>query len=494
MEVRTRFAPSPTGFLHVGGIRTNFYAWLLARHHGGKFILRIEDTDQERLVPGVIQAILEDLKWLDIDIDEGPSIEELKQAGVSWEGASGIGGPYGPYIQSLRLDLYRETAEELIKKGSAYRCDCTPEMLQREREDQMARRETPGYSGFCRGRNVAADKPHVVRFIVPARNALVLDDGVRGKISWESLSLRDTVILKSDGYPTYHLAVVVDDHYMKISHAIRGEEWIATAPLHLLLYQALEWEPPVFCHLPVVLGADGKKLSKRHGATHIKAFRDAGYLPKALINFLALIGWSPGEGGTQEILSMQEMVKKFSLNRVNSASGIFEYTKLDWMNGVYIRNLDPLELATLLKPFLTQAGIQVNEERLLKITPYIKDRIRLLTEAAPMVQFLFVDEIDCDIPAMIQEKKGISKAKAKEILEKVYSTLEGVERFEIPAVNEAIKLAVSELGVPQGAVFAATRIAVTGKMATPPLAESLYALGKEDTLKRIKRTIRLLDN
>ncbi len=494
MEVRTRFAPSPTGFLHVGSVRTNFFAWLLARHHGGKFILRIEDTDQERLVPGAIKAILEDLKWLKLDIDEGPSLEELEKIGDSWEGAKGIGGPYGPYIQSLRLPLYKEVAEKLIASGHAYRCDCTPEMLKKEREEQMARRESPGYSGYCRTRNVPADRPHVVRFTIPARTSVTMQDGVRGRITWDSLSLRDTIIMKSDGYPTYHLAVVVDDHYMKISHAIRGEEWIATAPVHVLLYQALGWESPVFCHLPSVLGPDGKKLSKRHGATNISAFRESGYLPEALINFLALVGWSAGEGIDQEIFSMDELVKRFSLERVNSAPGVFEYNKLDWMNGIYMRNLSSEDFAEHAVPFLKKAGLAVNEERLKKIAPHVKERVRLFSELAPMVDFLFTDELQIDPNLMLNEKKGATKEKVLEVLQQVHDRLESMSVFEVSAISECFKSVISALGVQQGVVFAAVRIAVTGKMATPPLAESLVALGKEDTLKRLKRVVRQLSN
>lgn len=492
MEVRTRFAPSPTGFLHVGSVRTNFFAWLLARHHGGKFILRIEDTDQERLVPGAIRAIIEDLKWLKLDIDEGPSLEELEKIGDAWEGAKGIGGPYGPYIQSLRLPMYKEVAEKLVASGHAYRCDCTPEMIKKEREEQMARREPPGYSGYCRTRNVSADTKHVIRFQIPARASVMMMDGVRGRISWDSLSLRDTVILKSDGYPTYHLAVVVDDHAMKVSHAIRGEEWIATAPLHIMLYEALGWEPPIFCHLPNVLGPDGKKLSKRHGATNISAFRENGYLPEALVNFLALVGWSPGEGIDQEIFSIDELIKRFSLERVNNAPGVFEYNKLDWMNGMYIRNLSGEDLASRIRPFLEREKIVVNEERLQRIAPHIKERIRILTEAPAMIQFLFVDELEFDIATVLNEKKGVTKEKAAQVLEAAYTALEKLSDFEAATVNECLKAVIKELDIQPVVLFGPLRIAVTGKPATPPLAESLYALGKVDTLKRIKRCVHQL--
>ena len=241
-EVRPRFAPSPTGFQHVGGFRTAFFCYLLAKRLGGKFILRVEDTDQERSVPGAVRYILEELKWFGLDLDEGPSKRELAAIGEDWEGAPDLGGEHGPYIQSLRLPRYREIAEELIAKGFAYRCDCTPEMLERERNEQMARRELPGYSGYCRTRNVPADKPHVIRFKMPQKRSISFVDAVRGKVQWDTIPLRDTVLLKSGGFPMYHLAVVVDDHDMGITHVLRGIEWLSSTPIHLLLYEALGWD------------------------------------------------------------------------------------------------------------------------------------------------------------------------------------------------------------------------------------------------------------
>jgi glutamyl-tRNA synthetase len=302
-EVRTRFAPSPTGFQHLGGFRTAFFAWLLAKHHGGKFLLRVEDTDQERSVPGAIKFIIEELAWFGIQIDEGPNRAELKSLGEDWDAAPNLGGECGPYIQSLRLPRYKEVAEQLVEKGFAYRCDCTPEMLERERNEQMARKEQPGYSGYCRTRNVGADTKHVVRFKMPQRRAISFNDAIRGRVAWDTIPLRDTVILKSDGFPMYHLAVVVDDHDMKISHVLRGIEWLSSTPIHLLLYEALGWEPPVFAHLPVVNGPDGKKLSKRTGAAKSSELREKGFLAEAVLNYVSLIGWAPGEGSDQEIFT-----------------------------------------------------------------------------------------------------------------------------------------------------------------------------------------------
>ena len=491
-EVRTRFAPSPTGFLHVGGVRTNFYAWLLARNHAGKFLLRIEDTDRERFVPGAIKAILDDLKWLGIDIDEGPSLEELKKADPTqnWAESDGIGGPNGPYVQSERLPKYKEIAEELIRRGVAYRCDCTPEMLDKERKDQMARKEQPGYSGYCRHRNVGSDTKHVVRFKIPEKSSLTLDDAVKGKIVWDKISLRDTVLLKSDGFPTYHLAVVVDDHEMGITHVMRGEEWLATAPVHILLYQALDWEAPVFCHLPSVLGQDGRKLSKRHGATSVGSFKEAGYLPEALINLLLLVGWNPGEGEEQEVFSKEEMIKRFSLKGVNSAAAVFSYDKLNWMNGVYIRQLSPTEFVEKIRPYCEAKGLKLNDEKFKAIAPHVQERIKFLTEVPDLIDFMFVDKLERDMGAMLG--KDVDAAKAKEILRLSYESLSSVEDFSVSNVEAAIRAVPEKLGLKVGPAFVAVRIAVTGKKVTPPLFESISILGKETTLARIKEAIDLL--
>lgn len=489
-EVRTRFAPSPTGLLHVGSVRTTIFAWLLARHFGGKFLLRIEDTDQERLVPGAIKEIIRDIHWFGMEIDEGPSHDDLKKLGELWEGAENIGGPYGPYVQSLRLPRYKEVAEELIAKGFAYRCDCTPEMLERERNEQMARKEQPGYSGYCRDRKVSADSKHVIRFRIPNKRTLQLKDAVKGLITWEGISLRDTVLLKSDGFPTYHLAVVADDHDMKISHVMRGEEWLATAPVHVLLYEALGWEAPVFAHLPSVMGNDGKKLSKRHGATFVSAFRDEGYLPEALMNFLTLIGWSPGDGEEQEIFSVEELIKRFSIERIHAAGGIFDYGKLQWMNGMYIKNLPDDEFIKRALPFVEKAGLKVNLDRFKAIAAPVKERVKLLTEVPAMIEFLFVDTIERDIPAMYQ--KGIDAAKAKEILSAVQDKLAAVANFSHQDLEAALRPLEQQFSIKLGPLFGVIRIAVTGKKITPPLFESLAALGKQDTMRRIAETIEIL--
>ncbi len=483
MKVRTRFAPSPTGFQHIGGFRTAIYAWLLARHFDGKFLLRIEDTDQERRVPGAIKYVLESFKWLGIEIDEGPSEEELSKIGEPCQGL-GVGGTFGPYIQSLRLPRYREIAEELIKIGVAYRCDCTSEMLERERFEQMARKELPGYSGYCRTRDVPADKRHVVRFKMPHKVSIRVEDGVKGLVSWDSVPMRDPVLLKSDNFPTYHLAVVVDDHDMEISHVLRGDEWLSSLPLHVLLYDALGWEKPKFCHLPVVLGSDGKKLSKRHGATSLEVFKEQGYLSQALVNYTTLVGWSPGEGEEQEVFTREELIQRFSVDHINNASAVFDYNKLNWMNGIYLRNSSDSQFTEYCQPYFEKAGFAPSATAWAIIAPHVKERVRTLPEVPPMVEFLCRDQIHRDLPEMFQ--KGVDKPKAIEILRTAVGKLSALATFEPSAIEAALRALAEELGLKVGPVFVVLRIAVTGKKVTPPLFESFAALGKEKTLRRLE--------
>jgi glutamyl-tRNA synthetase len=489
-EVRTRFAPSPTGWLHIGGVRTALFEILFAHRHGGTAILRIDDTDRERLVPGAIQSLIEDLAWVGLHFDEGPSDEEISLADGAYQGGLGIGGPLKPYVQSQRVPRYRDVAEELIRLGYAYRCDCTPERLEKERQQQTERKEAVGYSGYCRDRNVSAAVRHVVRFRIPEDRSIVLPDAVKGDVRWEQIILRDPVLLKSDGFPTYHLATVADDHDMRISHVLRADEWLSTAPLHLLLYEALGWEAPVFAHLPPVLGTDGKKLSKRHGATFLRSFREAGYLPEAILNFIALIGWSPGEGEQQEIFSLEELTRRFSLDRVNNAGGIFSYEKLKWMNGMYIRSLAAEDLQARLRQFLVSAGLQVDDEKLKRITPHIQARLELLPDAIPLVEFLFKDSIQRDLSAML--KKGMDAAKAREICERGAEALATLPGFDAASVEAALRKLADECGIATGPLFTVVRIAITGQKVTPPLFESIFALGQGDSVRRLKETAALL--
>ena len=482
--VRVRFAPSPTGALHIGSLRTVLFAWLLARHTGGKFLLRIEDTDQVRKVPGAVRGIIEDLAWFGIDIDEGPSRAELNQVGDFWEEAPDLGGDKGPYIQSLRAARYREIAEQLVASGHAYRCDMTAEQLEAERQAQIARKETPGYSGYSRNRNVPADVPHVIRFKMPLRQTVILDDVVKGRVRWESPPLRDPVLLKSDGLALYHLAVVVDDHDMEISHVIRADEWIPTAPIHILLYEALGWEKPIFAHVPPVLGSSGKKLSKRDGATSVSNFKDDGYLPEALMNYLAMVGWSPGDGEEQEIFSRAELIERFSLERVQPSGGVFDYNKLSWINGVYIRNLPLEEFLSRARPFCESKLANYDEGKFKPIAHLVQERVKVLTEVPEMIEFLYVDQLERELDGMF--KKGMTPEMAVKVLQRSYQELEQLPGWEVPEIERVLREISTELELKVGPMFTVVRIGALGKAITPPLFESLQCIGKEAALKRIK--------
>jgi glutamyl-tRNA synthetase len=346
VSVRVRYAPSPTGYQHVGSVRTALYNYLFARCQGGKFILRIEDTDRERYVEDALQDIYDTFEWLGFRWDEGPD----------------IGGPKGPYFQSERLEVYSRYAGELVSKGMAYRCYCTPERLEKMRQDQAAAKAGTGYDRHCRAlgdaERIAAEaggvKP-VIRLKVPLEGSTSFSDTLLGMITVENKDISpDPVLMKSDGFPTYHMANVVDDHLMEITHIMRAQEWLPSAPLHRILYDALGWEQPKLCHLPMVMGKDGHKLSKRHGATNLKEFRKMGYLPQALINYIALVGWSFDDA--REFFTLAELEKLFSMEKINKAPAVFDYQKLDWFNGSYIRTLTPVQFAAAVKPFLVDAG------------------------------------------------------------------------------------------------------------------------------------------
>ncbi len=486
-EVRTRFAPSPTGFLHIGGVRTLLYSWLLARHSRGQFLLRLEDTDRTRLVPESVNSMLEDLEWLGLDIDEGPTPEELVAAGYPKPSRALSAGPV-PLIQSLRVGRYREVAERLVERGFAYRCDCDAERLEAERAAQAAQGLPIGYSGRCRTRNVPASVPHVIRFRIPDAASLTFEDAIRGTIAWRPVILRDTVILKTDGFPTYHLAVVVDDHDARISHVLRGEEWISTTPVHLLIFQALEWDVPAIGHVPVVLGPDNKKLSKRHGATYCLTFRENGYLPDALLNFLLLNGWSPDDD--TEFFSRAEMIERFTLDRVHHSPAVFSYEKLAWMNGMYLRRLPDAELARLIEPYLTRTGLEVDPVMLAAIVPYIRERLQTsLVDAVPMVEFLFKEP---DITPDIFSAVPLSRGDIARILQAVGKAWGAADRFDAATLEAELKTVIDALGANKKHVMMAIRIAATGRKVTPPLFESLAVLGRLRTLDRLARAAEVL--
>ena len=498
MTVRVRFAPSPTGEPHIGNIRTVVFNWLFARQHDGQFILRIEDTDRERYQPETIPVIMDGLRWLGLAWDEGPSVEELKRAGVSDASEYAVSGEHGPYIQSERLARYREVAQELIDRGWAYRCNCTPERLTRVRDQQRAAGEHVSYDRHCRDLSVpvSPDRPHVVRLKVPLTGETVVHDAIRGDVAFDNLLIDDQILLKSDGFPTYHLAVVVDDHHMGITHVIRGDDWISSTPKRSLIYRAMGWDLPTYCHVPLVNGPDGQKLSKRHGATSITEFRDQGYLPEALFNFLTLVGWSPGEGEEQEIFSRAELIQRFDLFRVNTAPATFSYDKLNWMNGVYIRNLPEEELVDRLLPFWQREDLVPEpcppsmRPKLRRIVPLVQERLKTLDEVVAWTAFMF-EEIDTPPLERLVPKK-MTPAESAAMLQAARDLLEGIEPFEADTIEQPLRDLTGELDVSVGQLLGTLRWAATNRKATPPLFGTLAAIGRPRVLRRLDRAIQRL--
>ncbi|MDY7077735.1 MAG: glutamate--tRNA ligase [Chloroflexota bacterium] len=492
MTVRVRMAPSPTGEPHIGNVRTAVFNWLFARKMDGQFILRIEDTDRTRYQPETVTVIMDGLRWLGLGWDEGPGLEELQRLGVENAGEYAVGGPCGPYIQSERLAMYKEVAEELIERGWAYRCNCTPERLRQVRERQRASKQLVMYDRHCRDLApdaISPDEPYVIRLKVPLEGQTVVPDAIKGDVVFENASIDDQVLLKSDGFPTYHLAVVVDDHAMKITHIARGDDWIPSTPKRVLIYQALGWEPPIYCHVPLVNGPDGKKLGKRHGATSITEFREQGYLPEALFNFLALLGWAPGEGEEREIFDREELVERFDLFRVNRAPATLSYKKLDWMNGVYIRSLPEEDLLERLLPFWQKAGMVSDpcpaEERgrLRPIVPLVQERLKRLDEVVEWTAFLF-REVETP-PAEQLVGKKMRPEESLEALRRARGLLAEVAPFEPEAMEPPMRALADELGLKAGQLFGILRWAVTGQKVAPPLFGSLAIVGRGQVLARL---------
>lgn len=485
--VRVRYAPSPTGDFHVGGARTALFDYLFARHHGGKFILRIEDTDQKRYNPEALKWLLDGLRFLGLDWDEGPE----------------AGGAYGPYTQTERLDIYQAYCRQLIDSGHAYRCFCTPERLDQVRLERQ-KQNLSGYDRTCRAidpaeaaRRAEAGESYTVRLKLPLEGEITFHDAIRGDITFQYANLEDAILMKSDGIPTYHLAVVVDDTLMEISHVLRGDEWINSVPLHLYLYQAFGWEPPVIAHLPLILNPTGKgKMSKREGRApdgtlqpvFVRTFKELGYLPEAMINFMALLGWSYDD--KTEIMSRAELIERFSLDRVKSSPATWDYDKLDHINGVYIRQLPVTELTDRLLPYLAQAGFEVDREKMLRITPLIQERITRLSDVAGAVDFFLVDELPGYNPAELIPKKG-DAATATSALVQARQTLAAVD-FSHETLEAALRADAEALGLKAGQMFQPIRVAVCGRMVAPPLFETLIVLGRETCLKRIDRAVDML--
>ncbi len=487
MPVKVRFAPSPTGSPHVGNLRTAIYDWLMAKHEGGEFLVRLEDTDRspDRYAPESIADIEESMRYLGILPD-------------SWWVS---GGADSPYVQSERLPRYQEVIDELITKGHAYKCFCTKERLEQMRARQQELGTPSGYDRRCRNlppedsaRYEAEGLPYVVRLAMPLEGTCLLKDAVRGEIKYEYRLQDDQVLLKSDGFPTYFLAATVDDRLMGITHILRGEEWLGSAPKMIHLYAVMGWEPPVFAHLPVILGADKKKLSKRHGATNFRWFIEQGYLPEALVNFLVLLGWSTGEDN-RELLTVNEIVERFTLQGVTEHPAIFDYEKLKWMNGQYIRKSPPGRIIGLCIPYLVKAGLLSNppttEEIAYarRIIPLEQERMKTLSEVVDLVGVFFQK---LDYPEGYDEKavaKWFGVAHIKPLLEKEIAAFEALPEWSAALLDSAVRAITEELGVKFAEVVHPTRVATTGRTVGPGLFETIEALGKERTLERLRAVL-----
>lgn len=524
--IRTRFAPSPTGFLHVGGLRTALYNYLYAKKHKGEFLLRIEDTDVKRQVEGATEHLIKMLKWVGLDYDEGPK----------------IGGPYEPYIQSKRFDTYKKYASELLNKKHAYRCFCTAERLEEMRKHQTQNKKAPMYDRHCLylsdqeiQDNLDKQIPFVIRQKIPSAETVKFKDRIRGTMSFSAKTLDDHVLLKSDGYPTYHLANVIDDHLMKITHVIRGEEWLPSTPKHILLYRAFEWEQPEFAHIPLLLNKDRTKLSKRQGHVSLEEYIKEGYLKEAIINFIAFLGWHPGGSEENEIFTLKELEEAFSLNKVHKAGAVFDLEKLDWFNwqwkrakynrqlAEYAKKLEKNvqienpkkghyeyifenpenkkaffeertgKLEQICKRFLSEKHLQ-NKEKLRKTLLTVEEKIlRDEKNVDDYIKFYFED-IDYETELLTHQKMKVDYAMAKKALAHVYKSFENFDAFEdIQSIQNELFKVIKEMDVKNGQILWPLRAALTGEKYSPGVFEVAWVLGKQDCLKRIKKALNKLE-
>ncbi|MFQ5508641.1 MAG: glutamate--tRNA ligase [Leptospirillia bacterium] len=459
-QVRVRFAPSPTGFLHVGGVRTALFCWLFARHHGGRFILRIEDTDRERSTPEAIEMILDGMRWMGLDWDEGP------------------------FYQTERYDLYRAGVDKLLAENKAYRCYCTPEELEAMREVARAEKRPPRYDGRCRDKDPRPDVPHTIRFAAPKEGQTVVDDLVRGQVVFENSQLDDLIIARSDGTPTYNLCVVIDDVEMGITHVIRGDDHLNNTPRQAAMYAALGYEVPKFAHLPMILGADKKKLSKRDGAASVTDYRAEGMLPEAMVNYMARLGWSHGD---QEVFTVPELIEKFSLEAVGKSPAVFDREKLLWINGQHLKKSDPLKVMGLVEAELAGRGIAiadtVSDPWRTKVFAASVERCRTVPEIADMVACFYTDTVEID---PVAAKKGFKGDDPAAVLSRVAHKLAGLEPFDAATIDAAFHSLMEETGLKLGKLAQPTRTALTGRTVSPGIYEVLEILGKERALARIE--------
>lgn len=484
---RTRVAPSPTGHMHLATARVALYDYLLAKKTGGQFILRIEDTDVQRTVPGAEQELMDGLRWLGLEYDEGPD----------------IGGPRGPYRQTERREIYQRHAKTLVDMGHAYPCFCTPEHLEKVRQEQMARKENPHYDGTCRildpdeaARRVANGEKFIVRFKMPHEGRTIAHDHLRGDIITENRQLNDYVLLKSDGLPTYHLAAVVDDHEMDITHVLRGSEWLGTFPLHVNIMRAFDWDEPVWVHLSVFLKPSGKgKLSKRDRtlamndghSVFIKDMNELGFTAEGVNNWIALMGWGVAE---DDVMSLEQMVERFSIDSLTPSPAAINFQKLDHFNATHIRLMTNEDLSARIRPYLTGAGLDVQDETLLKVTPLIRERLVTLDDCLTFASFFFQENAQPNPEDLVA--KGLDAKQSAEIARKTYEILSGLPEITHAIAEPPMRDYVEESGYNAGQVFGIVRVAVTGQKVSPPLFESMEIIGREKVLERINKAVELL--
>ena len=468
-KVRTRFAPSPTGYLHVGGLRTALFKYLFAKNQQGTFILRIDDTDRERFVEGSVEHIFDSLRWLGLEWDEGPE----------------VGGDYGPYEQSKRFDIYHEYADKLSATGALYPCWCSAERLDKLRKQAQAEKRAFKYDRYCLTHPKDLAEPHVMRFFIPESPLSIgWDDAVRGHVEVKTTDLDDFIAIKSDGWQTYHFSSIVDDETMKITHVIRGDEWVASTPKHLLLYKAFKWEPPIYAHIPTVLGPDGKhKLSKRDNAKSAIDYKNLGYLPEAVINYLASLGFN--DGSEQEIYSRHELAKIFSLERISKSPAVFDERRLDWMNGYWIRQLKLDELSARVQGFWPAEAEKANDDFKKQVLGLVQERLKYFAELPDLTRFFFTDlPLDMKLITENKQLKQLNTEELKDLLERAKTTLTPSD-FSVDDLSARLNRLLEETGQKPVILFSLIRIATTSAPASPGLADTLAVLGKQRSLGRV---------
>ncbi len=486
---RTRIAPSPTGHMHLGTARTALYDYLLAKKTGGQFILRIEDTDVSRTVPGAEQEIIDGLRWLGLSYDEGPD----------------VGGPYGPYRQTDRREIYHTHINTLVNGGHAYPCFCTPERLENVRQEQQKRKENPHYDGTCRtlapdeaARRIASGEKYIVRFKMPREGTTIAHDHLRGDIKTENSQLNDYVLLKTDGLPTYHLAAIVDDHEMGITHIVRGSEWLGTFPLHVNIVRAFGWEEPIWIHLSVFLKPSGKgKMSKRDAvdaikdghSIFVKDLQELGFTPEGVLNWSALMGWGVAE---DDVMTVDQMLERFTIDSLTPSPAAINFQKLDHFNATHIRLFTTDDLAARIKPYFTREGLNVNDEVLLKIIPLIRERLVTLDDCFAFGSFFFKEDVTPVPEDLIA--KGLDAKQSAQIAQRAYQILAGQPTISHESCEPPLRDYVEESGLNANQVFGILRVATTGQKVSPPLFESMEIIGREKCLQRIQNAIEILEN